>query len=388
MSTGVAVVVPARTEGVHEAVVDHARVLWNPADRHLHTLNPTAAAIWRLVPEVQTLGELTAVVADEFGAQAYRIRTDVERVIEDFRSSGLLGGSPVRPQDPGTARPALIGSSAVTLWVQALDAQIAITVDDRALARAIESDLAPISVRPPTARHAGVSTIVVTTVDGGMVDLSVNGADSVRVGSPLAGVARVLGEVNALAVASVPDHLVLHAGAVGRSGRTVLLPAVANSGKSTLTAALLAEGWRYLTDEAAAIDARLSVRPYPKPIALDPGSFHLFSEFASDTREDDLRSALHRRAWYLDPAAIGSVGGPAPAHIVVSPRWSEGSATSVTALRPIEALHELLSHAFDFSRGGAHVFQILAQLANDVSMYQLSYSDLPEATAAIDRLFG
>jgi hypothetical protein len=388
MNSGVAALLPTRTEGVHEAVVDHTHVLWNPADRRLRTLNPTAAAIWRLIPDTQTLGELTSIVADEFSAPAYRIRADVERVVEDFRSSGLLDGPSIRPQVPGTPRVAGFDARAVTVWVEALDAQIAIMVDDPALAGAVESDLAPISVRPPTDKHAGVSTIVVTIAEEGMVDLSVNGADSVRIGSPLGAVARVLGEVNALAVASVPHHLVLHAGAIGRLGRTVLLPADANSGKSTLTTALVAEGWRYLTDEAAAIDDRLMVRPYPKPIALDPGSFHLFPEFAPDTREDDLRAALRRRAWYLDPATIGSVGEPAPAHIVVSPRWSEGAATSVTALRPVEALHALLGHAFEFSRGGSHVFEILARLASDVSMYQLTYSDLGEATAAMDRLVG
>ncbi len=389
MNSGVAVVLPQRTEGVHEAVVDRTLVLWNPADRRLRTLNPTAAAIWRLIPAVETLGELTSGVADEFGVAAYRVQADVERVVEDFRSSGLLEGSPIRrPHGSGDTRASGVDTNAVTVWVEALDARIAIVVDDPALARAVETDLAPISVGTPTDKHAGVSTIVVTTAEGGLIDLTVNGADSVRIGSPVGVVARVLGEVNALAVASVPDHLVLHAGAIGRAGRTVLLPADANSGKSTLTTALVAEGWRYLTDEAAALDGRLMVRPYPKPIALDPGSFHLFPEFAPDTRDDDLWSGRRQRAWYLDPASVGSVGAPTPAHIVVSPRWTEGAATAVTALRPIEALHELLGHAFDFSQGGAHVFEILARLANDVPMYQLNYGDLRAATAAVDRLLG
>lgn len=43
--------------------------------------------------------------------------------------------------------------------------------------------------------------------------------------------------------------LMLHAAAVGRGGRAVLLPGAAFAGKSTLTAWLLSRGFDYLTDE-------------------------------------------------------------------------------------------------------------------------------------------
>ena len=79
-----------------------------------------------------------------------------------------------------------------------------------------------------------------------------------------------------MAVASRPDQLVLHAGAVSLGGFGLLLPGPSGAGKSTLTAALVSGGFAYLSDEAAAIDpASLEIEPYPKPLSLHGGSLAL-----------------------------------------------------------------------------------------------------------------
>ena len=57
------------------------------------------------------------------------------------------------------------------------------------------------------------------------------------------------------------DHVLLHAGVVELDGRGVLLVAPEDHGKTTLTAALVRDGFGYLSDEVAAIDPELPRRP-------------------------------------------------------------------------------------------------------------------------------
>lgn len=63
-------------------------------------------------------------------------------------------------------------------------------------------------------------------------------------------------------------EIFVHAGAVEWRGRAIVIPGKTLSGKSSLTAAFVRAGARYLSDEFALIDAQGRVRPYAKPLAL------------------------------------------------------------------------------------------------------------------------
>ena len=63
--------------------------------------------------------------------------------------------------------------------------------------------------------------------------------------------------------------LLLHAAAVSRGSRCILLPGTSGAGKSSLTAWLLKQGFEYLTDELVYVPfGSLSVQPFTRPLAL------------------------------------------------------------------------------------------------------------------------
>jgi hypothetical protein len=62
----------------------------------------------------------------------------------------------------------------------------------------------------------------------------------------------------------------LHAGAVEIAGQAVLFPGASHAGKSTLVAALLKEGGRYLSDDMVAIDRRLRAHRFATDLGLRP----------------------------------------------------------------------------------------------------------------------
>jgi hypothetical protein len=74
-----------------------------------------------------------------------------------------------------------------------------------------------------------------------------------------------------LRIATLARHYVfVHAGVVGVGERALLLPGETFSGKSTLVAALVAEGATYYSDEFAVLDATGCVHPYPRALSIRP----------------------------------------------------------------------------------------------------------------------
>jgi hypothetical protein len=69
----------------------------------------------------------------------------------------------------------------------------------------------------------------------------------------------------------VRSHYLIHAGAVARQGQAVILAADAMHGKSTLTLELVRRGYKFLSDEFAAINrANGRIDPFPRCLRLCP----------------------------------------------------------------------------------------------------------------------
>ncbi|MEO0494910.1 MAG: PqqD family peptide modification chaperone [Actinomycetota bacterium] len=379
--TPLAVVTPTPKAGVHAGRVDGSVVLFNEHDRRLHVLNESADAVWSRLARPTTIGQLTDEVASVFGADPIAIRGDVERMIDRFVADGLVGDD--RRPRPRVSIPAPAPTSPGGDPFRALDTSVRIHSSDTEVARWLDDVVAPLRTTPaPTVTDAWIA--VDDRGDGTWVVESSSGTVA-PVGSRVGAVLRAVSEINDLAVASVPHHAVFHAGAVARDGRAVVLPGASNRGKSTLTTALVTAGFGYLTDEAAAVDLHGRVRPFPKAIALDPGSFGLFPELAPRC-EGALAGRIGRREWHLDPAVLGSAAGAAEVTAIVCPHWRAGATTRLARVSGTEALHTLLGQAFDFTAGGADVFAVLVALTNDVPVYRLGYGDLDDAVAVIDEV--
>jgi hypothetical protein len=182
------------------------------------------------------------------------------------------------------------------------------------------------------------------------------------------------------------DALGLHAGGVARHGTAVALPAVMESGKSTLTAGLVRAGFSYLTDEAVFLDWETRrVIPFPKPISLDPGSWPLFPELEPNA---PLPDGYKDDQWHIPPDAIrpGAVGPPCRVRHVVFPRYAERASTRLTPLRRAEATIELARNTFRFNERPRRSLDMLAAAAPEAECYRLDIGDLDDAVALVSEL--
>jgi hypothetical protein len=195
-------------------------------------------------------------------------------------------------------------------------------------------------------------------------------------------------DINRRAVAAC-DNLSIHAGGVEREGVGLVFPGGIAAGKSTLVAGLLRAGFRYLTDEAVALDRdTLWIRPYPKPVSLDPGSWPLFPELEPDA---DLATGDYKAAqWQVPPNAIGPglLGQSCPIGVVVFPRLEVGAESRLEPVGRAEALVELAGHTFRFSDRSRDALDLLAEAVRPATCYRLTVGRLEPAVALLVRLTG
>ena len=187
------------------------------------------------------------------------------------------------------------------------------------------------------------------------------------------------------------DLLLLHAGAVERNGLALLLPAVPGSGKSTLTAALSARGWRLLSDEFGAVDPLLgTVHAILKPVALKNASIGVIRSFAPNSQfgpefPRTRKGTVAHLAADADSVARRHVSAEPAA--VILPKWVAGSATKLQPMSQDRLFPALAFNAFNYTTLGAAGFDAAIRLTRRCLAWTLVYSDLEDAVATIDSVW-
>ena len=185
--------------------------------------------------------------------------------------------------------------------------------------------------------------------------------------------------------------LMLHSAVLERGGGALLLPAPPGSGKSTLCAALVARGWRLLSDEMALIDlARPSVTPIPRPISLKNEAIDVIRGFWPEAaigavvHETLKGSVAHARP---PASSVARQRESARVRWIALPRYSEGMPTTMTKLSRGTAFMRLVESAFNYTMHGRTGFEVLAAVVDAAECVDFRYGgDLDAAVRSFDAL--
>lgn len=169
-----------------------------------------------------------------------------------------------------------------------------------------------------------------------------------------------------------------HSGVLGVNGRAIALPADTGQGKSTLTAAAVAAGFKYGSDESLCIDFDSEeVTPYAKPITLSSDSCRLVG-FDAELPESGAEVPLL-------PEQLGgtSATGPMSLSDVVFHEYGHSKPT-LTPLPASEIVAGLLRLSFNHYKNPAESFRLVTNLARSANGWLLTYDD-PMAAAELLR---
>jgi len=196
-------------------------------------------------------------------------------------------------------------------------------------------------------------------------------------------------EISGLASRHNPWSVIFHAAAVAKEGVGMLIPAIGGSGKTTLSAYLMARGYQFLNDDAVPL---LTDEPvlFPAPICLSikHGSWPVLAndfpemaalrEFGND----------ERRFKYLSPRDHQICTEPVPCRLILLPDYSPNHRE--TLLEPVPAVAVFQ----DIIEGGCIMDRPVDPVKlggvvswlDGIACYRISYSQLADAHRVIDGL--
>ncbi len=184
--------------------------------------------------------------------------------------------------------------------------------------------------------------------------------------------------------------LLLHAAAVCRGTRTVLLPGTSGAGKSSLAAWLTSHGFDYLTDELVFIPwGTLDVVPFVRPLSLKASARQTVGADVIDFSALGDASLTSPEVSLIQPAAFGAIGHAASTRelaAIVFPRFSLGAPFRIQPLSKADTGLELMSGLINARNLPGHGFSEVTRLAKLIPGSLLEYgafSQLGEWTAQL-----
>lgn len=184
-------------------------------------------------------------------------------------------------------------------------------------------------------------------------------------------------------------YLLLHASAVERDGRALLMTGLSGSGKSTLAALLMARGWRLMGDEFALLDpATGRVHAFPRLISLKNAAIEVarvasprgrFGPRLEGTPKGTLQHLLP------DARAIAAMAESAAPALLLFPSY--GFDAAERPVLPSEAFVRLTQASTNYVALGERGFDALTRFAAAVPAHAIDYPDTATALAQVEQLW-
>jgi HprK-related kinase A len=185
-------------------------------------------------------------------------------------------------------------------------------------------------------------------------------------------------------------HMLLHASAVERGGRALIMSGQSGSGKSTLAALLGETGdWRLMGDEFTLIAPESGdALAFPRPVSLKNQAIaemearvpaDRFGPLLKSTPKGDIRHLVPRTG------ALAAMHRPAVPALILFPRF--GEALSATRIAPSELFVRLTEASTNYALLGEAGFNALTRLVTTVPALAISYPDSTSGMQLVEQLW-
>lgn len=188
---------------------------------------------------------------------------------------------------------------------------------------------------------------------------------------------QLLWRVSADALAGCEEYLLVHAGAISTpDAQGILVLGDSGAGKTTLVAALVQEGYGYLSDEAGVIDlGDGTMHPWPRPLGFEPATQQMV-RFAG-------HGSRHVLAESLRPGAIGT---RCRIRHVIDYSYLADAETSVCPLSGGEAVVAIGRSSPGLRHHGQRGLDLIVRVVKGAGRHRMVSGNLDEAVRAFAKL--
>lgn len=396
-ATGVAVRARAKLH-----LVGDGGVLLDPLTQRIYRLNQTSTLLWCCLLEGWSEDRVRALLEKRCGLSPDRAEAYIASVLAEWHDLVLLDdgqpqgaaeeeGDALSPSrvDPAPPLAAMSPSTARRrLGYRILDSAIELRGLPEPLADAMDEALGHLaSTRLGT---APVICVLVETSHG--YELTEGNRVIDRCSAMHAVVPMVKAAIVRVAIDRASAFAIVHAAAVCGDGSAVVLPGPAGTGKSTLAASLMLDGWTLAADDITILghDTPFHVRLLPTALCLKTASWPAVAARAPEVD----RLTVHRRAdgqsvRYLPPRGAGPGAANAASMavgLIAFPQYRADAPLKVRRLNVSEAIDRLLPQFYPVSnRFEGETMERLIGFIKQVEAIDLCYGDVEAAAEAVRR---
>lgn len=178
----------------------------------------------------------------------------------------------------------------------------------------------------------------------------------------------------------------LHAGAVEKNGNVIIMPAVSESGKTTLTATLLYHGFNLFSDEVTTLDYNGCVHPLPFCMNIKEGSWKILSQMYPCLIDGEIYSRFDgQNIRFLPP--VNMYIDQQKANHIIFPKYIPNAQTTLTEIGAKDALSKIKEAGYQVQENmDRDKFELILKYLVSLPKYTLVYSNLDEAIDIINIL--
>ena len=401
---------PPFSDDVSLHLLKDVGVVFDEGAQELYELNTTATFIWCSLEEGLTASDLTKALSDTFSFSAAEAEKHVAETLEGWQNLGLLGDTPPE-REKENAQNALDKTAnnlkknikrTFSIFGQnrgserqrryrtlGEDTRIHFpSLEIESLVHPIVSHLEPSSAET---RRPSREIEIREGAEGFVIFVDGNERSRCNAANEVAPLIHFL--VFEKGIREENYRATIHAAAVADGERALIMPGRPGSGKTSLTAALLTEGFQYLTDDFGfLVGDKMELKGLPFSLCIKESGVPTLAEFYPALQDLAVHHRVRdqKKVRYLTPPQTSfsfDQNRTYPVSWAVFPRYEPDGVTELSLLPRSEALRRLLQTCKLTRPMTKPQVSCFIQWLRSLQSYELKHACLRDGVACIKEIF-